>query len=165
MKLTYTSVFSYLRLAVAGTFVVAAVALGLSSLSVQSPRQFGEHHRGSAAFLKHTEELIAKKIGDAAESPTSYAEQMYELNGGDSITANDVLGAQTAAAAISSTGVGAGKYSTASWFALGPTNATYPAFLNRHGSPYTASGRITALAIAPTCDISNCTLWLAAAGG
>jgi hypothetical protein len=125
---------------------------------------FGEEHRGSAAFLKHTEELIAKKMGDAAESPTSYAEQMYELNGGDSITANDVLRAQAAAAAISSKGA-SGKYSTASWFALGPTNATYPAFLNRHGSPYTASGRITALAIAPTCTIQNCTLWLAAAGG
>src|SRR5947207_1617935 len=68
MKLTYTSVFSYLRLAVAGTLVVAAVGLGLSSLSVQSPRQFGEHHRGSAAFLKHTEDLFAARVGPAGES-------------------------------------------------------------------------------------------------
>jgi hypothetical protein len=142
-----------------------AAGLCISSLRVAPAPIFGEERRGSAKFLEHTEELIAKKIGDAAESPSSYAEQMYELNGGDSITANDVLGAQAAAAAISSNGVGAGKYSTTSWFALGPTNATYPAFLNRHGSAYTASGRITALANTPTCVVGNCPLWLAAAGG
>src|SRR5947207_4243060 len=100
MKLTYTSVFSYLRLAVAGTLVVAAVALGLSSFSTQPTVQFGEEHRGSAAFLKHTEELFAAKIGDQAESPTSWADQNYQLNGGDSITAADITGAQAAASAI-----------------------------------------------------------------
>lgn len=142
-----------------------AAGLCISSLRVAPAPIFGEERRGSAKFLEHTEELIAKKIGDAAESPSSYAEQMYELNGGDSITANDVLGAQAAAAAISSNGVGAGKYSQSSWFALGPTKATYPAFLNRHGSAYVASGRITALANTPTCVVGNCPLWVAAAGG
>src|SRR5437773_1959536 len=82
MKLTYTSVFSYLRLAVAGTLVVAAVGLGLSSLSVQSPRQFGEHQRGSAAFLKHTEDLFAAKVGASGEKAASWADQNYQLNGG-----------------------------------------------------------------------------------
>jgi hypothetical protein len=165
MKLTYTSVFSYLRLAVAGTLVVAAVALGLSSLSVQSPPQFGEHHRGSAAFLKHTEDLFAAKVGPAGESPTSWAEENYELNGGDQITADNIAGAQAASSAIQKKGIGQGKTSTASWFSLGPTNAIYPAFLNRHGSQYITSGRITALEIAPNCTTLQCTLWVAAAGG
>ena len=158
-------IFSHLRIATAGTLVVAAVALGLSSLSVQSPRQFGEHHRGSPAFLKHTEDLFATKVGDAGESPTSWAEQNYELNGGDDITADNIAGAQAAFSAIQKNGVGRGKNSTTSWFGLGPTKAVYPAFLNRHGSQYVASGRITALAITPNCTLTQCTLWVGAAGG
>src|SRR5438477_730506 len=165
MKLSYTSVFSYLRLAVAGTLVVAAVGLGLSSLSVQSPRQFGEHHRGSAAFLKHTEDLFAAKVGPAGESPASWADENYQLNGGDRITARNISGARAAFNVIQKSGLGQGKTSTSSWFSLGPKNAIYPAFLNRHGSQYVTSGRITALAIAPTCTLNTCTLWVAAAGG
>src|SRR6266566_5914866 len=157
MKFTYTSVFSYLRLAVAGTLVVAAVGLGLSSLSVQSPRQFGEHHRGSAAFLKHTEDLFAARVGPAGESPASWADENYQLNGGDQITANNIAGARAAFSAIKTKGaIGSGKNSTAAWFSLGPTNAIYPAFLNRHGSQYVTSGRITALAISPTCTLNSC---------
>jgi hypothetical protein len=154
-----------LRFVAAGSLLVAAAALGLSSLSVQSPRQFGERHRGSAAFLKHTEELVAAKIGDLDESPTSLADQNYQLNGGDSITADNIAGAQAAFSAIQKSGVGQGKNSTTSWFALGPTKATYPAFLNRHGSQYVASGRITALAITPNCTPQQCTVWVGAAGG
>src|SRR5436190_4108554 len=165
MKFTYTSVFSYLRLAVAGTLVVAAVGLGLSSLSVQSPRQFGEHHRGSSAFLKHTEDLFAAKVGAVGEKPASWAEQNYQLNGGDKITSKNIAGARAAFSAIQKSGVGQGKTSTSSWFSLGPKNAIYPAFLNRHGSQYVTSGRITALAIAPTCTLQQCTLWVGAAGG
>src|SRR5437016_5076094 len=154
-----------LRFVAAGSLVVAAAALGLSSLSTQPTAKFGENQRGSAAFLKHTEELVAAKIGDLDESPTSWADQNYQLNGGDSITAGDIAGAQAAFNAIASNGNGAGKNSTTSWFALGPSNAVYPAFLNRHGSQYNASGRITALAIGSTCNAQNCPLWVGAAGG
>jgi hypothetical protein len=139
--------------------------LGLSSLSVQSPHQFGEHHRGSAAFLKHSEDLFAAKVGDAGESPTSATDENYQLNGGDDITADNVTGAQAAFSAIQKNGVGQGKNSTTAWYALGPTKATYPAFLNRHGSQYVASGRITALAITPNCTPQQCTVWIGAAGG
>src|SRR6516225_7245099 len=137
MKHIYKSVFSYLRIAFAGTLLSAALALALSTLlSTPTPPapQFGERHMGSGKFLKHTEELVAAKIGDMDESPTSLADQNYQLNGGDSITADNIAGAQAAFAAIQKNGVGAGKNSTTSWFQIGPTKATYPAFLNRHGS-------------------------------
>src|SRR5438132_5218560 len=165
MKLTYASVFSHLRLAVAGTLVVAAAALGLSSFSTQPTAQFTEDHRGSAAFLKHTEDLFAAKVGPAGESPASWADENYQLNGGDQITAGNISGARAAFTAIQKRSVGKGKTSTASWFSLGPTNAIYPAFLNRHHSQYVTSGRITALAIAPNCTLNTCTLWVGAAGG
>src|SRR6516164_10940039 len=168
MKHIYKSVFSYLRIAFAGTLLSAALALALSTLlSTPTPPapQFGERHMGSGKFLKHTEELVAAKIGDMDESPTSLADQNYQLNGGDSITADNIAGAQAAFAAIQKNGVGAGKNSTTSWFQIGPTKATYPAFLNRHGSQYVASGRITALAITPNCTPQQCTVWVGAAGG
>src|SRR6266403_6051808 len=166
MKLTYTSVFSHLRIAVAGSLVVAAAALALSSLSTRPTLQFGEDRRGSAAFLKHTEDLFAARVGPAGESPASWADENYQLNGGDQITSNNIAGARAAFSAIKTKGaIGSGKNSTAAWFSLGPTNAIYPAFLNRHGSQYVASGRITALAIAPTCTLNTCTVWVAAAGG
>src|SRR5438105_11646704 len=161
----FTPVFSHLRFVAAGSLIVAAAALALSSFSTRPTAQFGEQHRGSAAFLKHTEDIVAAKIGDLDESPTSWADQNYQLNGGDSITAANIVGAQAAFNAIASNGNGAAKNSTTSWFALGPNNAVYPAFLNRHGSQYNASGRITALAIGSACNAQNCPLWVGAAGG
>src|SRR5438874_4672798 len=154
-----------LRFVAAGSLVVAAAALGLSSLSTQPTAKFGENQRGSAAFLKHKEDLFAAKVGDTGESPASWAEENYQLNGGDQITADNVFGAQAAFSAIQKAGIGKGKSSTSSWFSLGPTTAIYPAFLNRHGTQYITSGRITALAISPNCTTQQCTLWVAAAGG
>src|SRR5437588_6447298 len=155
----------HLRFVAAGSLVVAAAALGLSSLSTQPTAKFGENQRGSAAFLKHKEDLFAAKVGDTGESPASWAEENYQLNGGDQITADNVFGAQAAFTAIQKAGIGKGKSSTSSWFSLGPTTAIYPAFLNRHGSQYITSGRITALAISPNCTTQQCSLWVAAAGG
>jgi hypothetical protein len=51
------------------------------------------------------------------------------------------------------------------WNSLGPTVALYPAVLNRTGTPYVTSGRITALAIQPNCGEENCRLYVGAAGG
>ena len=51
---------------------------------------------------------------------------------------------------------------------IGPSKATYPAVLNPFlfdGAQYVASGRVTAMAISPTCTPGKCTLYVAAAGG
>src|SRR5262249_40585525 len=156
-----------LRFAGVGTLASAAVALGLSGISVRSVhpnRESTELGKASSAFAKHKEELFAH-VGSAGESPTSWADENYQLNGGDQITPGEIAGARVAFSAIQRRGVGTGKNSTTSWFSLGPTKATYPAFLNRHGSQYVASGRITALAIAPDCTAQQCTVWVGAAGG
>jgi hypothetical protein len=52
-----------------------------------------------------------------------------------------------------------------SWQLAGPSTATYPAVLNRTNADYVASGRVSAMAIAPTCTAGNCRVWIAAAGG
>ena len=58
---------------------------------------------------------------------------------------------------------------TGQWLQLGPTTeARYPAFLDQFlggGKDYVASGRVTALAIAPDCTKQHCRLYVGAAGG
>ena len=62
------------------------------------------------------------------------------------------------------------------WVSVGPSNAIYPVATSRTNFPYTASGRISALAIDPRCGISHdeksddtedrrCRLYVGAAGG
>jgi hypothetical protein len=162
-NLRIASVVTLLSAAAAMAFV--AVKPTTLSLTASQHHQWTEHGLVSPAFARHVEDAFADNIGPAGESPTSWADENYQLNGGDQITAANISGAQAAFAAIQKRGVGKGKTSTASWFSLGPKNAIYPAFLNRHGSQYVTSGRITALAIAPNCTLNACTLWVAAAGG
>jgi hypothetical protein len=51
------------------------------------------------------------------------------------------------------------------WTLIGPSSANFPDVLTFSGAAYTASGRVTALAIAPNCGQGHCYLYLAAAGG
>jgi hypothetical protein len=168
----FTQINRVLRFGSGVALISAAAAMALVAVKPSNPSlatsqelQWTEDGKMSAAFAKHREDLFAAKVGAAGESPASWADENYKLNGGDQITARQITGARTAFNVIQKNGVGKGKTSTASWFSLGPKNAIYPAFLNRHGSQYVTSGRITALAIAPTCTLQQCTLWVAAAGG
>ena len=54
------------------------------------------------------------------------------------------------------------------WQLVGPTVATEPAVLNvfnNQASDFNVSGRVTALAVDPTCGLNACRVWMAAAGG
>ncbi len=51
------------------------------------------------------------------------------------------------------------------WQLIGPSIADVPDILTFSGTEYVTSGRITALAIAPTCIVGNCRLYVGAAGG
>src|SRR5438132_1699542 len=51
------------------------------------------------------------------------------------------------------------------WTLIGPSGGDFPDILTFSGREYITSGRITALAIAPTCHINDCLLWVGAAGG
>src|SRR2546423_12631870 len=168
----FTQINRVLRFGSGVALISAAAAMALVAVNPSNPSlttsqvpQWTEDGKMSAAFAKHREDLFAAKVGAAGESPASWADENYQLNGGDQITAREITGARTAFNVIQKNGVGKGKTSTASWFSLGPKNAIYPAFLNRHGSQYVTSGRITALEIAPNCTLQSCTLWVAAAGG
>ncbi|MGZ5095616.1 MAG: WD40/YVTN/BNR-like repeat-containing protein [Burkholderiales bacterium] len=51
------------------------------------------------------------------------------------------------------------------WTLVGPSTPNVPDILTFSGRNYTTSGRITALAITPSCTNDDCVLWVAAAGG
>ncbi len=57
------------------------------------------------------------------------------------------------------------KKNVGTWTLIGPSSANFPDVLTFSGAPYTTSGRVTALAIAPNCGQGHCYLYLAAAGG
>jgi len=80
----------------------------------------------------------------------------------------EIPGDATLAARSGWAALNAGTHSTGAWMLIGPSKATYPAVLNPFlfdGAQYVTSGRVTAMAISPTCTQSKCTLYVAAAGG
>ncbi len=151
---------------IAAAVLVAAVATAIALIAGStntSPLARDKSEGQGPATQRHQDLLsISNK-----EGPATYADQMEALNAypGDGVTAAQIAGAQAAFAHNKGHGKGHGKHSTTSWYSLGPTNSVYPASLNRHGSDYPASGRITALAIGPNCAKSHCTVWVGAAGG
>jgi hypothetical protein len=80
----------------------------------------------------------------------------------------EVPGDATLAALQSWAALNASSHSDGVWQLIGPSKATYPSVLNPFlfdGAQYVASGRVTAMAIAPGCTQASCTLYVAAAGG
>jgi len=81
--------------------------------------------------------------------------------------ANEVAWAQTNGARAAWNALQAGGSSSGAWSLIGPSKATYPAVLNFLGdhAAYVTAGRVTAMAIAPSCTKQSCRMWVAAAGG
>src|SRR5712671_6966982 len=114
-------ILSYLRFGSGLTLISAATAMALLAVKPSSPTLatsqralWTEHGLVSPAFARHVEDAFADNIGPAGESPTSWADENYQLNGGDQITADNISGARAAFTAIQKRGVGQGKTSTAS---------------------------------------------------
>ena len=80
----------------------------------------------------------------------------------------EVLGESTLAAKAGWAALDASAHSAGAWQLIGPSKATYPAVLMPFlgdGAQYVTSGRVTAMAIAPTCTNNRCVLYVGAAGG
>ena len=114
-------------------FVAAVVALAGGSLRSTSPTVAARTPEQQGRAAQHREELFSAKGTGDQEGPASWADQLAALNAypDASITPDEIAAAQSADATLR--GVGKGKNSTSSWYSLGPTNAVYPAVLNRHG--------------------------------
>jgi hypothetical protein len=170
MKLTYTSVFSYLRVAVAGTLVLAAVALAVTTAKMSTP--LGQTERPAytpkkveADFFKPGRNAEAAVVAESKNPNSSPEIEAYLLR---AYPNTEISGDATMAAKAGWAALNASAHAPGSWQLIGPSKATYPAVLTPFlfdGAQYVASGRVTAFAIAPTCTTQNCTLYVAAAGG
>ena len=82
--------------------------------------------------------------------------------------AAEIPGDATLAARSGWAALNASAHSDGAWQLIGPSKATYPAVLNPFlfdGAQYVTSGRVTAMAIGPSCRPGACPLYVAAAGG
>jgi len=82
--------------------------------------------------------------------------------------ATEIPGDATLAAQSAWAALNASWHSTGSWQLIGPSRATYPAVLTPFlfdGAQYVASGRVTAMAMGPTCAPGACPIYVGAAGG
>ncbi len=170
MKLTYTSVFSYLRVAVAGTLVLAAVALAVTTAKMSTPLRTTQKpaytpKKADADFFKPGRNAETAVVAEAKNPDSSPEIEAYLLR---AYPSDEVSGDATLAAKAGWASLNAGAHAPGSWQLIGPSKATYPAVLDPFlfdGAQYVASGRTIAFAIAPNCTTQNCTLYLAAAGG
>ena len=101
------------------------------------------------------------------ESPASAAEEEFQHRAypGTDIPLAWTRKARATYMRVAAQEVRGAKPQPGVWAPIGPNEEPYPAILTFSGARYTASGRITALAIAPTCVKKNCRLWVGAAGG
>src|SRR5712691_1438703 len=137
-----------------------ALATGLASSSSQNAKWQG------SKFAKGDPDSRADKAGIANEGPDGTYAAQEEANRAypaDSVPAEATLNSISTFSSLKKHGKGAGN-----WQSIGPSQAKYPAVLDQFlagGKEYTASGRVTALAIGGCKNGNKCSLYLGAAGG
>ena len=159
---------SQFRAAAAVTLMSAAAALAFVTASNIGPLTTGSKspHR---SLHKQAENGLASRnewLDEVAptEDPWAAAEEDYldRAYPADYVPFSFTVNAQAAWTKIKSQ---KNKNKVGNWTLAGPSTSNFPDILTFSGAAYTTSGRITALAIGPTCTNGNCTLWVGAAGG
>jgi hypothetical protein len=145
------------------------LVLGAIALAAVLVTQKSSGPGGAVRVAKASLEYVAGNRGEPGEEakgedPESAAEEAYEQRAypAAEIPFTATLNAQKAWAKLQSQ---KGKNTVGQWTLAGPSTANYPDILTFSGRDYTTSGRVTALAIDPSCAISKCRVWVGAAGG
>jgi hypothetical protein len=96
---------------------------------------------------------------DSSPNVEAYLQRAYP---GQDIPTDASFAAQRGWAALNSE-----SHSGGNWRLIGPSRSVQPGVLNSLGDGATVvtAGRVTAMAIGPTCTNRNCTIYVAAAGG
>ena len=113
--------------------------------------------------------VVREKIGESGEAerfggPAAEAYEDRALPHAN-IAFRQVRTASAAAAAIPSRAAGVLAPPLGPWQELGPITPTVPAIATYTNRETQNTGRVTAMAIGPTCDPGNCRVWVGAAGG
>lgn len=174
-----------MRPRITGAFLALAIpllAFTAAGITFVATHPEGVRHETLSALLAQEQATAIKRRqmqlrqampgyeGHSSEGPGGYDAQRWDARAYplDSIALDQLAGAREAAAAIRARGVGSGKNVPGAWFHMGPTSAVYQSTFYRFSyvpSQYESSGRVTAMAIGPTCAGGTCRVWVAAAGG
>ena len=144
---------------------VLAGALALAAGFAASSSRHAE--RQGPPFFKGESDSGKDIAGIPNEGPgATYEAEQYALRAypSDTIPADASFNALSTFQSFKQKGKSVGQ-----WSPIGPLQrAQYPAVLDQFlfdGAQYNASGRVTAMAIAPSCTKSHCRLYIGAAGG
>ena len=161
---------SSVRFATVGTLLCAAIAMAFVAIKPPNatPVSSQDRLRAINKFRADRDQLAGNRRalpGDQEGGPLlaaleDYAQRAYP--GKDvpmSATINALAGFRHVKA------MSMGRPSAGAWQLVGPDKANVPDILTFSGTQYFASGRVTALAIDPSCSNKRCTVWVGAAGG
>ena len=164
--------FSFVRFASAGTLLFAAAAMAFVAVKPPSPKLTSSQDRLRAInkFRFEREEAGANKralpgvdrdLGPMLAAMEDYAHRAYPAKDVPMhATLNAMAGfkhVQRMSMRTPSRGGG--------WDLIGPSKANDPDILTFSGTQYFTSGRVTAIAIDPSCSNRRCRVWVGAAGG
>ena len=168
--LSRNHLLSNLRIASAVTLMSAAAAMAFIAANPSGPLLLGKsdntdqainkfrHGRDQFAGNRRALPGLERDRGPVAAAEERYAHRAYPAS---DVPFKLTVNAQRAWANIRSLAPSVAGV----WSLAGPSIPNVPDILTFSGRDYTTSGRITALAIAPTCTTTSCTLWVGAAGG
>lgn len=167
---------SYLRIASAVILTSAAAAMVIVAARPPTPLLSGKSKNNetinrlrqarAASFLNK----LAIPGPESEGGPAAAAEAAYAIRAAGAAYVPFELTRKAHAAWANVKARAAGKGIRApgtpgAWTLVGPSHADFPDVLTFSGAAYTTSGRITALAIDPSCNVRRCRVWAAAAGG
>lgn len=136
----------------------------LSSAARQNRPSFALKAEPDALAKGNNQQDLAGARGEAEGGRLTAAEEQYQSRAYPAADIPFVLTQNAGAAFNQDSGRGQGA-NIGQWVLIGPSTATQPGILSFTGADTTTSGRETALAIDPNCQVSFCRLWVAAAGG
>lgn len=147
-----------------------SIATHRSSHGLYVDREMSDLRRDRHAGDSSAEGLFGH-YGEAGRDPDNNPAVEQAINRAYPLTEIPISFTQAAAATFAKLKSNRGNRTPLTWQLLGPNYAIQPSVLTFtslsgvNGANYVASGRVTAMAIAPTCTPNQCRLWVGAAGG
>jgi hypothetical protein len=164
--------FTSVRFTIAGTLLSAAVAMAFVAVNPSGPFVAKSESKNVVSkFKQNRVQLFRNKIAmpgpEEDGGPTAAAEQAYANRAYPAAYVPFALtrNAHKTWSNVMARAPGRGVNALGGWTLAGPSTANFPDVLTFSGAAYTTSGRITALAVDPSCSTRRCQVWAAAAGG
>jgi len=166
---------SSLRFATVGTLLFAALAMAFVAIKPPNPTLASgpDRLRNLSKFRGDRDELGGNKRtlpgldrdqGPLLAAMEDYAHRAYPAKDVPMTATMNAIASFRHVEAMSM-GRRIGRPAPGTWQLIGPSKADVADILTFSGTEYFTSGRVTALAIDPSCSNRRCTVWVGAAGG